>query len=341
MLDIAEERSYVMNVMMINEVLHSLKIRGTCVAIRDNRHYRIYDVVLDGGQRLKKLESQIREIGLALKSHTVPILEVKNNEGIVSIHTTISDPKPLSLFYLQEKHKDSTPKDALLPLLLGEGSDGKPVWIDLSITPHFLLAGATGSGKSVLLHTIISNIKDRNDVQLYIADPKSGTEMACHSEIATSVAYDYEGTLRIIRHLIWEMEDRFDLFQATGIKSIKESPFIVQKIVFVIDELADLMFQDKDKNNPDKGLFEKLLVQLAAKSRSVGIFIIAATQRPSIEVISGLIKANFPGRIACKVATSYDSRVIIDQTGAQDLIGRGDALLFGSNYDNLRFQVAI
>ena len=108
----------------------------------------------------------------------------------------------------------------------------------------------------------------------------------------------------------------------------------------MIDEIADLMFQDKDKLNPERGRFESILTQVAQKSRAAGIFIFLATQRPSADVITGLIKANFPARIACRVSSSVDSKIILDETGAENLLGRGDAIISSPEYNSTRFQVA-
>jgi len=338
-LDITQERPYSKMVMMINDVLAGLKIRGVCVDLKDNRHYRIYSIKLLPGQRIRRIESQIREIGLALKSFSTPTIEVCAEEGLLKIQITTAPPAIIKFDELYEKNKHTQPP-GLLQMLLGESVDGEPIWLDLSKVPHLLTAGSTGSGKSVFVHTIIKNIEKRSDVLLYLSDPKS-VEFNCYSETAASIAFNYNDTLRILRHLVWEQEERYALFNSINLRSIEDSPFAVPKIVFILDELADLMIYDKDKNNPDKGLLEKLLVQLAQKSRSIGIFLILSTQRPSIDILSGIIKANFPGRVACKVATGTDSRVILDRVGAECLAGRGDAILSAGPFENLRFQVAL
>lgn len=325
--------------MIMDEILKSLKIRGTCKSVNEYRHFRIYDIELASGQSIKRIENNVREIGLALKSLSIPIVTTIPEKGLVRIQSTIGEPETLLFKDLYERSIDQRP-EGLLPFLIGEQSTGEPVFLDLHMAPHLLVAGCTGSGKSVLLHTLIANIKMRNDIILYLVDPKSGTEFYEYSNIATTV-YDYDGAVRMLERLHMEMESRYNLFRRLKIKNITESPFVVPKIVVIIDEVADLLLQDKDKKNPQRGIFEKLLISIAQKSRSVALHLILATQRPSVDIISGLIKANMPGRIACKVSSSVDSKVILDQSGAENLLGRGDALINTEKYHNVRLQVAL
>lgn len=325
--------------MMINEVLDSLKIRGVCTAIHNNRHYRMFDVKLSPGQRIKKIESQVREIGLALKSHSMPTIDVLADEGVIRIGITTSDAAPIKFEELYEKHKASMP-GGLIPVLLGEDSAGDPVWLDINTAPHLIASGATGSGKSVFLHTLIKNLEHKDDVILFLSDPKSGVEFNRYEEWAT-IAKDYSGTISILKYLTFEMQERYELFETLGIKSIVESPFVVPKLILIVDEMADLMIYDKDKDNPDKGLLESLVVKLAAKSRAIGIHIILSTQRPSVNVLTGLIKANFPTRVCFKVASAVDSRVILDSNGGQDLAGKGQAIINSPTHNFKVFQVAL
>jgi S-DNA-T family DNA segregation ATPase FtsK/SpoIIIE len=323
----------------MDTLLRSLKIRGSCKSIKEYRHFKIYDVELEHGQSIKKIENNAREIGLALKSLSIPIVTTIPAKGLVRIQTTTSEPELLSF---DELYKRATPNndDSLLPFLIGEQSSGEAVWIDMAANPHLLLSGCTGSGKSVLLHTLISNVKKRDDVLLYLVDPKHGVEFGQYNKLAT-IVYDYTGTIRMLERLHEEMEERYNLFRRIGIKNLKESPFVVPKVLVIIDEVADLMLQDKEKSNIQRGMFEKLLISIAQKSRAVGIHLVLATQRPSVDIITGLIKANFPARIACKVSSSIDSKVILDQAGAENLLGKGDALMNTERYHNVRLQIAL
>lgn len=324
---------------MINSILQSLKIKGECKGITDHRHYRLYDIELAPGQSLRKLESHVREIGLALRSLNQPAIIPIPERGIVRLQTTARKPNVLWFDKLYESCKNDKP-EGLLQFLVGEQNDGAPVWIDFAKAPHMLVAGGTGSGKSSFLHTIIANCLKRDDIWLYLADPKHGVEFYKYEDYANVIVHTYDETVSMLENLHADMEQRYELFRKLGIKNIAESPFVAPKIMVIIDEVADLMLRDKDKKNPNRGQFERLLIGLAQKSRAVGIHIILATQRPSVDVLTGLIKANFPSRLACKVSSSVDSKVIIDQAGAENLGGRGEAILNHDNHYGIRFQVA-
>jgi S-DNA-T family DNA segregation ATPase FtsK/SpoIIIE len=324
---------------MIEPILHSLKIRGRCKDVKENRHFRTYDIELEPGQSLRKLENHLREIGLMLRSHSIPTMTTVPESGIVRLQITHCPQQVLNFDELFAKNISTRP-NTLLPFLLGEDASGKAIWIDVATCPHILVAGSTGSGKSVFLHTLIANALKRDDVQLYLVDPKAGIEFNVYKNEANIIVNTYEESIKLLRFLQEEMEERYEKFQELGIRSISDCPFIVPKVLVIIDEVSDLMLQDQDKNNKSRGVFEKLLIQIAQKSRAVGIHLVLATQRPSVDVLTGLIKANFPARIACKVSSAIDSKVILDQHGAENLLGRGDALLRSDN-GNIRFQVAM
>lgn len=324
---------------MLDEVLKSLKIKGRCEAVKEHRHFRLFDIKLEYGQSIRKLESNLRELGLALRSNSIPLISIIPSKGIVQLQTTSGKPNILPFNELWNRNKDSQP-NGLLQFLIGEEVSGKPVWLDIAACPHLLIAGSTGSGKSSLLHTIIANAKQRDDIHLYLSDPKHGVEFDRYEDVSLLIMRNYKETVSFLKWLAIEMEDRYELFREIKIRSLAESPFVVPKILFIIDEVSDLMLYDKKKSNPEKGIFENLVVQIAQKSRAVGIHLILATQRPSVDVITGLIKANFPGRISCKVSSATDSKIILDKTGAEHLLGRGDAILQAANYDGARFQVA-
>jgi len=216
------------------------------------------------------------------------------------------------------------PRNYTLPVRLGLTTRGSPVSIDLAnpISPHLLVAGATGSGKSVCINSVICGLVERytpNELQLILIDPKR-IELARFKElkhlkrdVITSV-YDAENALK---KLIRQMELRYENMERYGYTDISQADG--PRIVVVIDEYADLVLQIP--------LIPLLVAKLAQKGRAAGIHLVLATQRPSVDVIDGVIKANFPARIAFSVATNTDSRVILDRSGAERLTGMGDGLL--------------
>jgi len=318
---------------VLDEILSSLKIKAKCVSVKSHRHYKLFDIQLSPGQSIKRIESHVREIGLALRSLTIPIITTIPESGIVRLQVAMQESEVLPFDELYDRSIPEKP-EGLLQFLLGEQANGEAVWLDIASCPHMLVAGSSGSGKSVFLHTLIANAKKRNDVMLYLVDPKHGVEFGQYGNDCNSIVYDYAGTIKMLQLLVGEVEDRFNLFRKLGIKNISESSFVVPKVVVIIDEIADLMMQDDD------GILETLLVKISQKSRAVGIHMILATQRPSVDILTGIIKANFPARVACRVSSAVDSKVIIDQSGAEHLLNKGDAILNCNNFNNIRFQIA-
>jgi S-DNA-T family DNA segregation ATPase FtsK/SpoIIIE len=227
-----------------------------------------------------------------------------------------------------------------LPVVLGKGISGEAKIIDLTQTPHLLIAGATGAGKSVCVNALICSIlysKSPDEAKLILVDPKI-VELKYYNDIPhllTPVITDTKRAYQALQYCICEMERRYALLDALGVRDIasynrkvdtgKTTAQRIPYIVFVIDEFADLMAQSGKE-------MESILARLAAMSRAVGIHLVLATQRPSIDVITGLIKANIPSRIAFMVAGKYDSRIIIDAVGAEKLLGKGD-MLFTASWD--------
>lgn len=227
--------------------------------------------------------------------------------------------------YINDK---SPPKEYIIPALLGKAQNNNPVWIDISSNPHMIVAGTTGSGKTVALKTIITNIIKYDSADIYLSDPKLIDYIEFDNTNNVNIVHTYEQTIDVLDFLKEEMDNRFSYIR----NGIDES--CIRPIVFIIDELSDLMFLDKNHN-----LYIKLCV-LAQKCRAAKINIILGTQRPSTKIISGDIKANFPARLSCKVTNSIDSRVILDESGAEKLLGKGDAILKCFNYNKIRLKIA-
>lgn len=316
------------NIQNFNTILDNFKIKASCVDFKQIDNYFFYDLRLNPNAKVKDIQKFSDEISLALKTPCKPSVKIIHNLGVVRLEFIAPRTSPLKLFdYFTNKH---IPK-VELPCLLGQRVDGNKVWMDLADNPHMIIAGTTGSGKSTLVHNIIANLFNYNDVKLILADPKS-IEFAEYEKRIKSpnleVVYSYTDTLTILDDLLHVMEARYkDISMGLDAK-------MLQNIVFIIDEFADLIMQDAS------GAFYNKLCRLAQKCRASKIHLILSTQRPSANIIDGTIKANFPARIACRVASHVDSKVILDSSGAENLLGKGDALL-RDNFRYLeRFQVA-
>lgn len=326
----------------MNEVLQGLGIQGKCVRAETHRHLAFYDIKLNrAASALSKLRRSSQEIALHLQTKTLPIVNLIPEEGVVRLQVALKDAEPINLSSLYSG--EWVPNDMVFPMLIGENDEGKKLWMDMNNNPHLIVAGGTGSGKSTLLHTIIANalfihtLRVRN-VQVYLADPKrvefTEYQNPLLSNIIRGVSSTYEEVVQQLQFIYEMMETRYNEMYALEMRSVEEDPRKFPLVLCIIDEVADLFMQDKG------GHLQKLVVKIAQKGRAAGIFLILATQRPSVDVITGLIKANFPGRIACKTASRKDSEVILDRMGAETLLGRGDAVLKNMKYESVRFQVA-
>ena len=222
--------------------------------------------------------------------------------------------------YESNKHK--------LPLALGKTISGQPHVVDLATMPHLLIAGATGTGKSVCLNCVITSLlfkKSPSTLRLILIDPKM-LELSVYNDLPhleKPVVTEMKYAERVLAEAVVEMEDRYRRLAKVGVRNIADYNETAEKpipyVVIIVDELADLMMVGSNR-------VETLITRLAQMARAVGIHLILATQRPSVDVITGLIKANFSTRIAFQVATKVDSRTILDMNGAEKLLGRGDML---------------
>lgn len=319
----------------LNNVLSGLKIEAECVTARKHRHMSFYDLVLRPRCRVRDIEALAVEIALAIKSRMIPIIKPVTEKGVVQIQ---SAHRPADVIDFHELYAAAERPAGGLPFLLGETTEGNPLWVDMAKNPHLLLAGGTGSGKSVLLHVLIANASKRKDVELYLTDTKA-VEFSSYNNhgirpLVQGLTVTYSKTVEMFEHLHKHMNYRYDYMSKCGVSNVDAIPGIFNKILVVVDEAADLMLCDQKKR------LEKLVVGLAQKSRAAGIYLVLATQRPSVDVITGLVKANFPARVACRVPSRTDSITVLDSAGAELLIGRGDAIIKNYNNDGTRFQSA-
>ena len=279
------------------------------------------------GVKLIKITALHNDLALALAAHPIRIEAPIPGKSLVGIEVPNQSVATVGLRELFESREWKT---AHPPLAFGLGLDvsGKPWTCDIAKTPHLLVAGATGSGKSVCLNTIIMSLLYTNgpdDLKLIMVDPKR-VELQVYNGIphlVTPVITEVEKTVNALKWATREMERRFDVLAAFGARDIvsynQRSEEKLPYLCIIIDELADLMVTAMQE-------VEGPIVRLAQMARAVGIHLILATQRPSVDVLTGLIKANVPARIAFAVASSTDSRTILDSPGAEKLLGRGDML---------------
>ena len=317
----------------IEQALASFKIQAKVTKFFVGPSVIQYALNLATGTKVSKVESLAKDIALAIAapkgSIRIDTIAGTNLVGIevprVKQHTVKISEVLASQDFLKTTYE--------LPMAIGKNVQAKPVVINLYDMPHLLVAGATGTGKSVALNTIIASMLIRfkpDNLRLILVDPKM-VEMELYNGIPhllTPVITDMNQVLGALEWLIFEMQQRYQLFKEKGLRNLKEynayakakgSPTLPY-LVLIIDEMADLILTKRNE-------VEGRIVRLAQLARATGIHLILATQRPSVNVITGLIKANIPARIALAVASQVDSRVIIDQSGAEHLIGKGDMLI--------------
>ena len=309
-----------------NNILQSFKIKATCVDYKKVDNYFYYEVKLAPNARVRDLQKFGDEISLALKTPCKPSVKVLHQDGVVRMEFISHREKPLKLFDLFVNR--GLPKGEI-NCLLGQSVDGQRIWMDLAQNPHMLVAGTTGSGKSTLLHNIIANLLNYNDAHTILIDPKNIEFCTYEKKFEKiNVIYTYDDAVSSLISLIDIMDHRYSMMRM-GKPASEFKPMVV-----IIDEFGDLILQDRGE------AFYTALCRLASKCRAAKIHIVLATQRPSVNIINGTIKANFPARIGCRVASHVDSKVILDSSGAELLLGKGDAMLRDSNRFMERFQIA-
>jgi S-DNA-T family DNA segregation ATPase FtsK/SpoIIIE len=337
---------------IIEETLLSFGAPGRVVEINTGPVITQFGVEPDyltgrGGKKNRVKVSAIaqldKDIQLALGAKSIRIEAPVPGKGFVGIEVPNEAASLVSLRDVMDADEFQRIHSPLA-IALGQSVDGTPVAADLTGMPHLLIAGTTGSGKSVCVNSIISSILTRNTpdkVKLVMVDPKR-VELTGYNGVPHLIAPVVVELERIVGVLKWvtrEMDERYKRFSNAGARNIEDfnkhlpmNEEWMPYLVVIIDELADLMMLAPDET-------ERVITRIAALARATGIHLVIATQRPSVDVVTGLIKANFPARIAFAVAGSVDSRVILDQPGAERLLGRGDMLyMSGDSPAPLRLQ---
>jgi S-DNA-T family DNA segregation ATPase FtsK/SpoIIIE len=317
----------------LKKLFSQLKLKADVDSCKRESSFLIFDVLLKPGGTFRKIENHSTEIALALKALSEPLIYPIMEKGIIRMEVMVSEQETVD-FNDVIKGEEFVNSKAQLPLALGKCRNGQPLVVDLYKMPHLLVSGATGSGKSILLQSIINSLLVSNKhVNLALIDPKR-VEFSYYDKLSNlygPIARNVDSSILLLRSLIREMDRRFAILERHNVRNILDYKGRMPFTVVVIDELADLMMASKK-------MAQELICRLAQKSRACGIHLIIATQRPSVDVVTGLIKANFPARISCQVSSAVDSRTILDKNGAETLGGKGDAIIDCSEYSFKRFK---
>ena len=333
---------------LLEETLQTFGIEARVTDVTRGPTITRYELEPAPGIKVSRFASLADDIALALKAHRVRVEAPIPGKGRVGIEVPNKDREAVVIRELLESRAFSKAKGCL-PLTMGKDIAGEVMLADLSTMPHLLVAGATGAGKTVCVKTLLASLlyaKTPDELQLMLVDPKM-VELSIFNDIPhliTPVVIDPKKAAAALNWLIVEMEERYRLFAHLRVRNIEVynqsvdngeiemeaaeeggetgSLSVIRKlpyIVCVIDELADLMMLARAE-------VEDAIARLAQLARAVGIHLIIATQRPSVDVLTGVIKANFPARMSFQVSSRVDSRCILDEIGAERLIGQGDML---------------
>ena len=327
------------NVPILIQVLKDFGIEGRIIAANIGPSVTQYELEIKAGTKVSKLLGIHREIALALAAKEVRIEAPIPGKSTIGIEIPNKSISTVVVREILERVPKSLDGSKLL-VTLGKSIDNNPVWCEINKTPHLLVAGSTGSGKSVCINSIIVSILMRakpDEVKLVLVDPKK-VELSMYNgvpHLLAPVVTDPKKANIALKKIVVEMERRYDVFSESGTKNIAGYNTYVEKknetlpegeklrkipyIVVIIDELADLMLVAAKE-------VEDSIMRITQMARAAGIHLIVATQRPSTDVITGVVKANIPSRISFAVSSSIDSRTILDMTGAEKLLGKGDML---------------
>ncbi|PHR80635.1 MAG: cell division protein FtsK [Colwellia sp.] len=339
---------------LVETILLDFKVQAQVVAVYPGPVITRFELDLAPGMKVSKISALSKDLARALSAISVRVVEVIPGKSVIGLELPN---KHREIVYLSEVISCSAFEESNSPLAMVLGKDiaGEPVVVDLAKMPHLLVAGTTGSGKSVGVNTMIVSLLYKStpeDVRLIMIDPKM-LELSVYEGIPhllTEVVTDMKDAANALRWCVGEMERRYKLMSALGVRNLKgynkkvltaiaegeplidpiwqpsdgldQTPPLLEKlpsIVVIVDEFADMMMIVGKK-------VEELIARIAQKARAAGIHLILATQRPSVDVITGLIKANIPTRMAFQVSSGLNSRTILDQQGAEQLLGMGDML---------------
>ncbi len=333
----ANEENISSNIKLLEQVLTDFDINGKVVEAHVGPTVTQYELEIKSGTKVNKILSLNKEIALALAAKDVRIQAPIPGKSTIGIDIPNKVTTPVSLREVLAAIPKEKENSKLLAVL-GKDIMGNPRWMEVNKTPHLLIAGATGSGKSVCVNSVITSILMRakpDEVKLVMVDPKK-VELSMYNgapHLLTPVVTDPKKASVALKKIVEEMERRYELLSESGTKNIEGYNKLIEKkieagdtslkklpyIVVLIDELADLMLVAAKE-------VEDSIMRITQMARAAGIHLIVATQRPSTDVITGVVKANIPSRIAFTVSSSIDSRTILDMTGAEKLIGKGDML---------------
>ena len=323
---------------ILERVLKDFQISAKVVEIHIGPAVTQYEIVVPAGTKVSRILSINKEIALALAAKDVRIQAPIPGKSTIGIEIPNESISAVAFREILEANQNVKDKYNLM-VTLGKNLMGKPIVADLAKMPHLLVAGSTGSGKSVCINSIICSLfmnYNPKDVKLVLVDPKK-VELSNYNgtpHLLCPVVNDPKKASITLQKIVSEMEKRYDVFSEKGVKKISEYNEYIEKenkkhpetplntmpyIVVIIDELADLMLVASKE-------VEDSIMRITQMARAAGIHLIVATQRPSTDVITGVVKANIPSRICFAVASSIDSRTALDMTGAEKLLGKGDML---------------
>lgn len=339
------------NVIILEQVLKDFGIEGKTVAANIGPAVTQYELEIKAGTKVSKILSIHREIALALAAKEVRIEAPIPGKKTIGIEIPNKKSIPVCVREVLEAVPSNLEQSKLLAVL-GRDIMGKPQWMEINKTPHLLVAGSTGSGKSVCINSLIVSMLMRSkpeEVKLILVDPKK-VELSMYNgvpHLLAPVVTDPKKANIVLKKMVVEMERRYDAFEESGTKNIAGYNAYIDKknegipecdqlrklpyIVVIIDELADLMLVAAKE-------VEDSIMRITQMARAAGIHLIVATQRPSTDVITGVVKANIPSRISFAVSSSIDSRTILDMTGAEKLLGKGD-MLFKPQGENVPIRI--
>ena len=337
---------------LIEEKLADFGVSGKVMEIRPGPVITMFEYKPAPGIKINKISSLEGDLAMGLKALSIRIIAPIPGKDVVGIEVPNESREMVVLRELFESNSFMTQK-SMLTIALGKDISGKPRYMDLQTAPHLMIAGTTGSGKSVLLNAAITSLLYRAtpyELKLIMIDPKM-LELSIYEDIPHllhPVVTESKKAVAALKWLVEEMDSRYGMLSEEGVRDIDsynrklETLEIEEKqlrwlpyIVVIIDELADLMMVSPSD-------VKDSIIRLAQKARAAGIHIIVSTQRPSADVVAGLIKANFPARISFLVSSKVDSRIILDTGGAETLLGKGDMLFLASGGSNLlRLQGAL